>query len=123
MGGRGSGGRNRLPDSVKIARGTYRPDRAENPPPAYRKRTRSEPGAKPEPVGAPLKPHWSLSRAEVEVWNAIAPRVRVRDENTHAVLSEFCAVQVRILRATTPAAADLEERAALAEALGLEVTP
>jgi hypothetical protein len=120
----GRGGKNRLPDAVKIARGTYRPDRALNPPPGYRKRVRSEPRAKREPVGSELKPHWSLSPAEVEIWREVAPRVRLRGVNVPAVLSEFCAVAVRIIGNPTPSAADMAEYRDLMAQLGIsEVTP
>lgn len=115
MGGRGSGGRNRLPDAVKIARGTFRPDRSEQ--------ARSKPRVVRQPVprrpAVLLKPHWSLSAAEAAIWYEVAPLVRYRGADADAVLSAFCAVAVRILGNPTPATADVAEYRGLAGQLGI----
>lgn len=109
------GGWNRLSDDEKRRRGTFRPSRGEE----ARSRPRVIRQPVPRPPPAPLKPHWSLSRAEVAIWNEVAPRVTARDEDTYAVLSAYCAVTVRLAATDTPGSADLEEREELASQLGL----
>jgi hypothetical protein len=109
------GGHNRLSDAEKRRRGTFRPSRGEE--------ARSKPRVIRQPPPrlppAPLKPHWSLTAAEVAIWNEVCPQVTARDEDTYAVLSAYCAVAVRIVGNPTSSTADLEQRDELAAQLGL----
>lgn len=73
----------------------------------------------PRPPPAPLKPHWSLTEAEVAIWREVAPLVAARRADTDAVLSAFCAVAVRIVGNPTPSAYDMAEYRDLAAQLGL----
>ncbi len=116
MGGRGSGGHNRLTEAQRLARGTWRRDRSES---GQRPRRVAwevleiVPGAEPEP------PAWA-SRAEARIWRATTAELAGGRPIEEATLQIYVRLKARLAdRRHRPTGLELQDLRQAAERLGI----